>query len=589
MNGEPAQQPNDASKTRRWIAATALVLAIVAWWAAPRTIQAGDAGEFATVMLRGGVPHPSGYPWMRLLGLPARALATLGITPALAAALPCAVAAIAGWCWIAASTARLVTPAFAAFATLFVALAHVVVEHSIDAEVWGPLVVVIAAAWHAALRWRGRPFAAGALWGLGLSHHLTALWLMPLFAVAAWPRQRPNIRALGSAAARAACGTAAGLAPYLTLAVASDGAWQWGRTDTVDGLVDHVLRRDFGTFSLSLHDAEPRWLDQLARVGASLSEALTAGLTDGAVVAPIIIIAIAAAAWRFLAPVHRPAAIAATLAFLAAALAFPIASDIDPRSPFAVWILERFDIMPLALLIPAIATATAVCVRALPRRGPLVGMLGAALLAAQVSHTAQRGVPADDDGVETYARDLLGTAGPGVRAFVLGTNDHRTFPVLFAQEVLGVAPEVVYIDAQLLAHPWYRERLSTRAPELDITIDKPIRMVTKLWTEPDGHAIPIYLANDFSAPSAALGRTPEGVLWRIQPAGQAVDPRTIVERHLAAMTRWVGPPRHAISPFSRDLSARYTETTASLVEALMRGGQPELAQRVSAAAPRTDP
>ena len=81
-----ASEPSPVAPDRRpigWTSTLGLValLGVVAFIALPRTVQPGDAGEFATVMLRGGVPHPSGYPWMRLLGLPARGSWSLGLPP----------------------------------------------------------------------------------------------------------------------------------------------------------------------------------------------------------------------------------------------------------------------------------------------------------------------------------------------------------------------------------------------------------------------------------------------------------------------------------------------------------------------------
>src|SRR5690606_21103446 len=76
MTTSPPPSPGPRAWGSTWLVAG--VLLGVAAWAMPSAIQAGDAGEFATVMLRGGVPHPSGYPWMRILGWPARALEVLG-------------------------------------------------------------------------------------------------------------------------------------------------------------------------------------------------------------------------------------------------------------------------------------------------------------------------------------------------------------------------------------------------------------------------------------------------------------------------------------------------------------------------------
>lgn len=95
----PPPDPGTPRGPRWWWPCVALagLLGLIAVIAVPRHVQAGDAGEFATIMLAGGVPHPSGYPWMRVLGLPARGLAAVGLSPATAAALPCALAGVAAW------------------------------------------------------------------------------------------------------------------------------------------------------------------------------------------------------------------------------------------------------------------------------------------------------------------------------------------------------------------------------------------------------------------------------------------------------------------------------------------------------------
>src|SRR5688500_17189156 len=128
-----------------------IVLGVVAWSSVPTAIQAGDAGEFATVMLRGGVPHPSGYPWMRVLGLVARALESMGMAPATAAALPCSLAGVIGFGVLHRVALRAGTPTgespgigsaiVATFAVGLVALGTPVVQHVHDSEVWGPLVL----------------------------------------------------------------------------------------------------------------------------------------------------------------------------------------------------------------------------------------------------------------------------------------------------------------------------------------------------------------------------------------------------------------------------------------------------------------
>src|SRR5690606_18525568 len=144
----------------------------------------------------------------------------------------------------------------------------------------------------------------------------------------------------------------------------------------------------------------------------------------------------------------------------------------------------------------------------------------------------------DDDGVERYAIDLLRTPTPGRRAFVFGTDDHRTFPVLFAQAVLGHGPEVVYVDASLLAHPWYRAQLRARVPELP-DAEKPLQLIGALWSDPRFAASEVYLANIFSRPARSLALAPQGILWRVLRPDEQASPLDVLPAHRAALARYV--------------------------------------------------
>ncbi|MBX7084778.1 MAG: hypothetical protein K1X88_36575, partial [Nannocystaceae bacterium] len=348
--------------------------ALVAWLlltvalALPRAIGPGDAGELGTIMLRGGVPHPPGYPWMRLLGLLSRALWAVGVPPMIAAALPCALAAAAGWALLARASRRL-CPWPVAYATVaLVASAHVVVLHTVECEVFGPLVLAAAVmVWLAIARPLGA-IGTGVCLGAAVATHLTAIGLLPLAVAAAWPQQ-PGAAALLRAGLRGVVGSALGLLVFATLLV-GDGPWRWGEIDTLRGLVDHVLRRDYGTFDLSLHDASP---GAAAQIGFSLghhADAWTAGSTDAPLLAAAIAIAVALgvrAAWP---RAHRSAAIAVGIAWLVVGPGFASLGDLDPGSPFAAWILERFAVLPLVLATPALAVALALAAARVPAGWP---------------------------------------------------------------------------------------------------------------------------------------------------------------------------------------------------------------------------
>lgn len=576
----------------RWTVGLAAYLVLVAWWALPRTIQGGDAGEFTTVMLLGGVPHPSGYPWMRLLGWVARPLWTLGVPPVMAAALPCALAGVAGWVWLERTLTRwLLRPkaeadadadaglpagladGLSTFVVALVASSPVVVVHVNDAEVWGPLVFFAAWVMHECTVRRSSPLRLGLVFGLATSHHLTATLLLPLVVSAAWPRPF-SAKALVRAGLLGVAGGLVGLLPYATLAIAPEGAWSWGETGTLEGLVHHVIRADYGVTSLSLHTERPSPVAQLARVSQSVGGALTGNISTVPAASAAFLVVIGAVGLR-----HRPPNVDAGQwwglagTFVVTAVAFPVAHNIDPTNPFGAWILERFDILTLVIAGPWMAAAIHPLLRRSSRRLLRVawGVCGVALVARAMSVTLARGLPSDNPMIQRYAVDVLRTPDPDRPAVILGTDDHRTFPILFAQEVLGEGSEVVYIDASLLTHPWYREHLRRRFEALP-EIDKPLRMLGELWEQPEFRDWSFYLTNDFSGPSTRLPRVPQGVLWRILPPWELqMGPAEVVQRNREALERYRHEGTISVRPghpFASDLAAAYIEKAQSLAQAL---------------------
>ena len=428
----------------------------------------------------------------------------------------------------------------------------------------------------------------GVLLGLAVSHHLTAVLLVPLAIGATWP-PRPagqstgawTLRLLGIGA-RGVLGSALGLLVFATLMIGDGGPWRWGDTQTLAGLLHHVTRGDYGILQLSLHTETVTATDQWLRTFGSLSRVLTAGLVAHPAVGGLLVAAIGIAAAR-----GRPKSIrrgpwwGLLTAAALSTIAFPALHDIDPASPFGAWILERFDLLSVLVLAPLTTAAIAALRPRLPDRARLAATgLGVVLLLAQLAATARRGVPSDDAFVQRYAVDLLRTPSPDRPALVFGTDDHRTFPVLYAHAVLGEGPNVLYVDASLLAHAWYRAQLRRRWPELP-DVDKPLRMMGAIWSDPSLAATPIYLANVFSRPAAGLDRVPEGILWRVIPPGTPPPgPVEVVARHRAAVARYapgdaVRQPRPA-HPFTDDLAAAYNEPQARLVEALVAAGMTDL-------------
>ncbi|MEE9386668.1 MAG: hypothetical protein V3V08_24905 [Nannocystaceae bacterium] len=573
--------------TRSDLVLVGVVLLATVWWAIPRRIQAGDAGEFATVMLRGGVPHPSGYPWMRLLGLPAGLLEELGVLEVCAAALPPALLGVVGWIVLCAALTRVASRGSAIVCVLLASTSSVVVLHSFDSEVWGPLVLFTALVLRHTLARPWPPLALGLLWGCAVSHHLTCGLLAPLVLASAWHTNKAilvNLRRLG----QLGLGGFAGSTMFLSLMVGTEGAWRWGDTASLTGWLHHVLRLDYGLLRLSLHTETPSVWHLWERICEQIGASLSVGALAHPIAAALGLLAVAASARR---PTCVPRRVWAGLLITTGlvTLVFPAMHDIDPRSPFGAWILERFDIMPIVLW-------TVLCSCALARVRPtqrahmvFAGICGCLLVAAQLLRTAAFGLPSREAGVEAYALDVLRTP-TAPKALVIGTDDHRTFPILFAQEVLGAGSNVLYLDAQLLHHPFYREHLRRKWPNLP-EVDKPLRLIAALWRSDEFRETPIYLTNLFSRPAARQLKTvPEGLLWRVIPPHadpSLYSPDAVVRRHLRALAGYrarssdfAGLTHPRTHPWSGDLWHAYHDGTKALTGWLEQRVEPGLIQHI---------
>ncbi len=245
-----------------------------------RSPQSGDGAELVAIALRGGVPHPPGFPlqaWLdrvlaHLPGLePALAIAALGLLAhAVTAALLAETLRRLG---VRAAGRVLASFAYACFPPLW-ALA-------VQPEVFALAHLLVAAALLAAVRLGAvqRPSARataglGLIGSLGLAQHPVFLAALPAIAAGAWTCLRSPASRFVRAALLATSLVLPGVALYLSLpALRSGSPWpDWGALRSAGDVVHHALRADYGTYALSAETgaaaswALPIWLGDLARV-----------------------------------------------------------------------------------------------------------------------------------------------------------------------------------------------------------------------------------------------------------------------------------------------------------------------------------
>ena len=260
----PAPPPRLADPWLLAVGAAALLFygAQLAPWA-----LGGDNTQFITLSQHPGVPHPPGYPLYMWLLQPARGLAAL-LSPAQAAAAVTAVIAAVG-VWLAATAAQAwgASRGAAAWAGAMIAASPLAAHLGTHAEVFALnatlCAAILAASAPNAWAWcrGGRRLAAlGLLGGLALSHHHSAVLVAPAGLFGVWLGWREAERpwpALGLSGALLSGTIAALYGSLWALAQRDDLVQRWGVWTDLQGLVDHVLRREFGTLQLSSSTAEP--------------------------------------------------------------------------------------------------------------------------------------------------------------------------------------------------------------------------------------------------------------------------------------------------------------------------------------------
>ena len=499
-------------------------------------LAGGDSAEFVTIFAKGGVAHPSGYPLYCLLlrlcaGMPGGPILGSSRVSAIIGALSIAAVYRACRAWGASQGAALVAAAAYAVGPVAWRLAT-------EAEVFA-LNALLAALllWVAAPRVSMAPatrvVVLAGLAGLALSNHLTIVLLAPIGLFAAFHALRASaLRVRTAFSATAAFG--AGLLPYLycyEVGHAPSGRFVWGEPGTWQGLLRHVTRADFGTFSLTGSDQSP---DALSNLWAYYAQKAGRVLVLPFLIGLLGFARAYSGASRGVGGADPPARLNVLVLLGTWALAgpgFAALLNVPPDAQRAtLW--ERFHLLPEVVFAIAVAWG----LDAWPtlregRRVPLaisglsVAALGAFLASPQVraAHT---------DLLERYTENTE-TSAPQ-HSVVLGTGDYRLFSFLYTDAV-GLRSDVTYIDPHLLAYDWYRNQASERLGSAIGKPGQPLNDEVALVEAAFSLGRPVLLTDAFDAGSTkAFPSYPVGTLIRLLPRGTSLPaPDDVEQENLA--------------------------------------------------------
>ena len=467
---------------RRWLAPLLACVGLFALYVATLapSIMGGDSGELTTAALTGGVPHPPGYPLFAMLARLFAAL-PLGHAPAwrvnllsatataAAAAVVCATVQL----WTRAAAAGLVAAALFGTNT-------VVWRHATSAEVFGLNALFVAVAFLLWLsierttepgsepaRARRRVFALLLTCGLAMCNHHTFVFVgAPLALRSLWvARRHLGVRGVALALALGV----AGLAPYAYLWVASQSraAVSWGDQTTWDGLLAHILRRTYGTFSLgqankgSAFVAEGTFFPTLWQM---LGHSFPRFFWIGPLLAGLGLYGARKA--------RRERGLAYVLAaiFGGYVLVFCALSNLSMEQDLYVTVLSRFCIQSDLMLALAAGLGFAWLERTLraryafvERRARWAPACALLLLGAGV---AAHGGECNQRHNRVFA-DFVTTAFASLpkNAIVITMGDHLTGSVFYFREVEKLRPDVIHLDRELLGFSWYGARKRRLHPD----------------------------------------------------------------------------------------------------------------------------
>nr|XP_029543993.1 transmembrane protein 260 [Oncorhynchus nerka] len=463
---------------RSWVLTGATVAFVAALYlpCTQKAVPGGDSGELITAACELGVAHPPGYPVFTLLAWLALSLLpylSLSVSPAHSVNLLSSLLGAGASGALCFTVCRLAGPGpGAVLAGGVFAVSRLSWQWSVVAEVFSlnnlfvGLLFSLTTSFHCAdsAPQRRKVSHWGALCcGLGLcNQHTLVLYvvvIIPWVLLQLYSHRELSVCGLMSLGL---C-FLGGLLPYVYLPISSylnTARWSWGDQTSLSGLFTHLLRTEYGTFSLAKTEGT-------GNLTMMLKAQLDHCMADLSL--PVLFLA---GLGMFLISWDRRRLVVPwllTAMLLLYSLFFAWRANLDISRPLLLGVVERFWLQSDAVVCVLAGLGLSWTHTGLERRlghGGLWragGWLFTVGVLAHMVHSNHRECDQSINSVvERFGRELLASVPPD--SIILTRGDLPGNSLRYLHYCQGVRPDVHLVDQEMMTYSWYVAKLGQHHP-----------------------------------------------------------------------------------------------------------------------------
>jgi Protein of unknown function (DUF2723) len=590
--------PLAGANAKTWVGAAVVVGAagLLYFLTAARDIVVGDAPELITAAAVLGVPHPPGYPLFTMVGhifsllpwgsIPFRVNLLSVLCDSLTVGIVYFTAVRLVRSWLAAAVAALTLTVSSTFWS-----------SSLVAEVFplnnflAALLVLLLVTWHQQPERGGILVSSFFVAGLALTNQQTVVLLAPAFCFVMWQHRsilcrQPRLLAIGIAA------FVIGLLPYAYIpwASARHPAYNWGNVSSLHDFISLITRSSFGSRQL---------VGKAEYLGGSPVARIVALCRSFGPVAGILVLLGAVQAYRRV----RWYFWFSLIAFVCTGPLFIWIANLNLKTtPFALFVLQRFFLLPQVVAAPLIAFGLLMVADLIGRYvaavqiSPLRLIAGACLVAISVTvlRNYQRVDQSGNFIARRFAEDIFTSAEPG--SILLATGDAIVFPVTYLQTVEGLGREVTLISLPMFSQPWYVHQLRERYSDLVIPFEYYDARSNNLELLVDANpsrtaCFVVVVGNDDHSLDNSYWPYQRGLLTLIEPRSKSLSMEDLLNENEQLLQRYRPPIPGTVrrETFERDILLAYAWPAFQIASICERAGAKNEARKWYQRALQVDP